>query len=120
MAAIDELIAGLPPRKPRNNRTRNRLNTVVRDEELELVERAAEARGISLAAFTRFAADAFACYVLGVDYYEFMHDLKVRPVRSYTQVPVEDESGKIVLKQLGVQDGRNGKGGGPWKITGLE
>jgi hypothetical protein len=49
-----------------------------------------------------------------------MHDLKVRPVRSYTQVPVEDESGKIVLKQLGVQDGRNGKGGGPWKITGLE
>ncbi len=119
MAAIDELLAGLKPIKPKDSRRRNRLNTVITDDEVDLLERAAEARGISVSGFTRLAVDAFACYVLGVDYYEFMHDLKLRPVRSYTRVPVQDEEGNIVYKQVGVEDGRNGRGGGPWQITGL-
>lgn len=118
---IDRIIAGLQP-DPRTARKRNEeyrmgwLNTAA---EQSLIERAAEARDISVNAFSRRAVVAMACATLGIDYYEFMHDQKAGPVRSFKPFPKVNGFGKESEVRGKVQGSENGRGCGLWRIQGL-
>lgn len=113
---LEEILAGVNRRYKRKSKygqaTSIRMNAMIRPEEWELIDRAAAQRGISRAGFARFAVTAFACHVMGIDYYEFMHDLNIRAPGVYGH----HDTGN----QARIKDGKHGKGGGPWKITGLK
>ena len=113
---FEEIMAGVNRRykQPEHKQVTNiRMNSMIRPEELELIDQAARVRGISRAGFSRFAVTAFACHVLGIDYYEFMQELKIRSPGVYGRDGATD-------KHMRIPDGRYGRGGGPWQITGLK
>lgn len=111
-------VRGIDPKNlvdPRiRDRDQVRMGWVNTRAERDLIDQAAAIRDISLNAFLRRAVLSFGYHVLGMDYYEQMKGES--PVNQYDYI--ELQPGKY--KRFKVEDSKDGRGAGPWRITGLD
>lgn len=120
---IDKLLAGIARVKSPTERERNasaRMGWITNPDERSLIERAAEARNISVNAFARRAVVAMACASLGIDFYDFMEDQKARPVRTYHPFVKVNTYGRERVVRGRLEGSENGRGAGPWRIRAMD
>lgn len=117
---LENILAGIKRAKApnegerKNDRRMGWLNTPF---EADLIDRAAQKRNISRNAFLRRAAVSMACAVLELDYYEVMRGTPV--VRTFDTEARQGLGGTVFVQHRNIPGSENGRGAGPWRITGL-
>lgn len=114
---VDFLIGAMNAASPVTHHDRRAYSLHLRNTERRLVEAAAKQRGLTMAAFGRRATVAFACYVLGVDYYDAMKGAPKVKTFEQTQERYRRRTGQTDRRSF-IEGTEDGKGCGTWRITG--